>query len=1352
MKETNVKQQQTLDGFTTDITEMKKTEAELKETSVKHQQSINGFTNEISTLKKKDTEINETLVKQQQSLTGFTTEVNNLKKTDKELSETLVKQQQSLTGFSNEISNLKKTDTELNQTLVKQQQTLNGFTNEISTLKKTDTELKETTVKQQQSITGISNSIVEVNKSISGQSQKINSLESTVDGNKKLIQKVEKDTDSLGVGIGELKKETTEIKEEAGKLSTKLEKVEARTVGVENWFEHTGKDEKPKTIGMGNGAIVNKAGQSFYDGYVILECTDHTDSFYQFHLDQQKMGDYEKGKDMTISLDIQNDVRVDIMLFQNINNAWNEQVYKNIPAGNWRRESWTFRIDERSTGWGLRLRFERNEISKGKKFRMAKAKLEKGSVPTDYSRSTYELEQSYKGVKERIESVEVKTNDMGDRNYIRNGGYTDFYTDNGLAWDKNLNGNLRADWWSTGYNAGVPDPTKGYHAHINEKRFGFPVLALINRNVGQVGAKRWLGFSQNMGMQKQFVSDLQPGDYFTVSFDLWTSRVGDNVATGLHHFIEGNATQNFHSGQTEVKSTVAQKWHRVHATFKLHDKYEANKGSAFYLYGDRDADGTDKYVKNISLVKGRMPLGYAPSPEDSVDVKVFNQKVTEITKDAEGIKTDVKKVTEVTTEHGKQITQSQTQMKQLSDEMSAKMSTKQVEDYVAGVGMTNILRNADLKTGLKVPYFGLTQGTTITDSKYRSFNTFWSDKTGRTADDWQGAISNRYPCQADEDFVASCWFISDNPASIDKGAVMEVEQFNSAGTRIRTDNVSLKPLTTWQRASFKVKTVANAVTITWRYYAVRNGRLRVGMPMLQRGTVASEFQVNPADIADVDALREDIAQRIATEEFNRVVTNINREIKANGEGILLKADSDSVYTKQQADGTFAKEAHVKTLEAKIQVNERNINLSVKENDIISKINISKETISIEARRINLIGFVTAQHIKGSVLEGVRIKTAPSGKQRWVELNEQHINMYDKGVNRMYYGFYDSGNDVQPTIVLGKGSVGDLLGAMVFHQTTPGGNNFNTAYGRIGMVHRTENGDLLMNASIEFQRDGGNLLHHCWGQMNFRSNTQMMFETNGILQLTTNFTDGAKNVNVIATNNFDVMAHNNVWMNSNQTQYYQAGNGRIEFAKKDSGKPGIKFNLSNVNDADINFGTDITLRSSNVTGYTGNMQIKNWDGTAFRDLEVRDVKHYGRISQVSKRQLKQAIKDVEFDSLEKIMDLELKSYYMKSEIERLYEMRENRKEDDPLPTYNDIDISYGFIVENTDPVFQVPKGDAMDMYAIATIHIDATQNINRRLVEAERVIETQNDTIKNQNDRIYNIEKQLSQVLELIGKE
>ncbi len=61
-----------------------------------------------------------------------------------------------------------------------------------------------------------------------------------------------------------------------------------------------------------------------------------------------------------------------------------------------------------------------------------------------------------------------------------------------------------------------------------------------------------------------------------------------------------------------------------------------------YIYGDRSADGSECYFKNVSVLKGSMPKAFAPSPEDGVKENVFSQKVTEITKNAEGITSDVK--------------------------------------------------------------------------------------------------------------------------------------------------------------------------------------------------------------------------------------------------------------------------------------------------------------------------------------------------------------------------------------------------------------------------------------------------------------------------------------------------------------------------------------------------------------------------------------------------------------------------------------------------------------------------------------------------------------------------------------
>ncbi|AFU14408.1 Phage minor structural protein [Bacillus thuringiensis MC28] len=279
---------------------------------------------------------------------------------------------ESLQGVSRTISDVQNKQGEIDKKVTKFEQDSNGFKSSIESLTKKDTDI----------------------------SNKLNTVEQTAEGTKKKISDVQQTTNALS-------KTTTEIKEEAGNISTKLEQVEARTVGGENWLINTGPNERPQTSGMIGGAVLNKVTSFVQTGeYVAIECQDHTDAFYQFHLDNTKIGDFEKGKDITISLDLQNDVLLDFILFQYINGSWSESVQKPVPAKDWRRESWTFKIDVRATGWGFRIRFARNEASKGKRFRFKKAKLEKGSVPTDFSKSTYELEQSVTGIKETVTKVD----------------------------------------------------------------------------------------------------------------------------------------------------------------------------------------------------------------------------------------------------------------------------------------------------------------------------------------------------------------------------------------------------------------------------------------------------------------------------------------------------------------------------------------------------------------------------------------------------------------------------------------------------------------------------------------------------------------------------------------------------------------------------------------------------------------------------------------------------------------------------------------------------------------------------------------------------------------------------------
>lgn len=720
-------------------------------------------------------------------------------------------------------------------------------------------------------------------------------------------------------------KVTTEIKAEAGKISTKLEQVEARTVGGENWLINTSTNERPQTIGMIGGAVLNKVTSFVQPGeYVAIECQDHTDAFYQFHLDNTKIGDFEKGKDITISLDIQNDVLLDFILFQYINGSWSESVRNPVPAKDWRRESWTFKIDVRATGWGFRIRFARNEASKGKRFRFKKAKLEKGSVPTDFSKSTYELEQSVDGVKSTVTKVQ----------------------------------------------------------------------------------------------------DNQSG---------------------------------------------------------------------------------------------------------------FEKRMTTVEQTASGLSTTVSNLNNVVSDQGKKLTEASTKLEQQATAIGAKVELKQVEDYVAG---------------FKIP---------------------------------------------------------------------ELKQ-----------------------------------------------------------TVDKNKQ---------DLLGE-LANKLATEQFNQKMTLIDNRFIINEQGINASAKKTEVYTKEQANGQFATSSYVRDMETRLQLTEKGVSISVKENDVIAAFNMSKENITLNANRINLRGFITADHIKGQVLEGVTLKTSGN---RFVEINKQDMKIFDLDKPRGYIGFMETDDgSIQPSLVLGSDNRKYAgTGSFYIYQVMPrinGVDQPSKAYAKFG-VSKGENaeGTNIWSNYIQMQNDGGHLSVYSDGQFRFQNLNNIIFESEG-------WAPGYGYFSVTTT----------------EPHIFTNNAGQFTFKRKGSDYK-IHF-VNGATDHDLIMGNAM-IRSSIVQGYNNGLQIKDMMGKGWKDIELRTLRAQENISATgrmwaqefipnSSRKLKTDIEDLPFSALDKINSVNIKQYHFIRDVERF-----ESGESIILP------INYGMIAEDSDDVFTTPQKDAVTLYSSVSISIQAIQEVD-----------------------------------------
>lgn len=390
---------------------------------------------------------------------------------------------------------------------------------------------------------------------------------------------------------------------------------------------------------------------------------------------------------------------------------------------------------------------------------------------------------------------------------------------------------------------------------------------------------------------------------------------------------------------------------------------------------------TKAIVEWVALYKGNKPQDWTPAPENQVTNDEFSKKTTEIEKSVDGIKesikmaektqtsfnervntveknaegttASVKKLQETQTQQGKTLTQAATTIQQHSEALKLTMKKKDVEDYVGGLGTVNELRDADFKLGQKYWFWNSGNGaigSVDTNLKYKGMNTFAITVTGQTQDRWWGLTSQFIECQVNEEFVASGYFNTDGKTPIDSGgAFIEIEWWTAdKKTRIKTARTNIKVVNhTWVRAVCSDKAPANASFVRWRYYVTRNGRLWCAAPMLQRGTIATEFGLHPKDQTDVDKMLEDIANRVATEKYNQKVTELERSIGANEKGITI------VSRKQETFINETYNAYARKTESRLEVLDEGILAQILKDGIVTAINMSPGKITINAAKLDI---------------------------------------------------------------------------------------------------------------------------------------------------------------------------------------------------------------------------------------------------------------------------------------------------------------------------------------------------------------------------------------------------------------
>ncbi|MGM1358828.1 phage tail spike protein [Bacillus cereus group sp. BceL297] len=447
-------------------------------------------------------------------------------------------------------------------------------------------------------------------------------------------------------------------------------------------------------------------------------------------------------------------------------------------------------------------------------------------------------------------------------------------------------------------------------------------------------------------------------------------------------------------------------------------------------------------------------------------------------------------------------------------------------------------------------------------------------------------------------------------------------------------------------------------------------------------------------------LLDELANKLATEQFNQKMTLIDNRFFINEQGINASAKKTEVYTKEQANGQFATSSYVRDMETRLQLTEKDVSISVKENDVIAAINMSKENIKLNAARIDLVGKVNAEWIKAGMLSGCQIRT--SNTNNYVSLDDQFIRLYESGVARAFLGHYRrSDGAVQPTFILGSDEKTNAPEGTLF--MSQAGAGWPGAYASIGISDGIVDGAVQKSVYWELQRNGISVL------------------------------------------------------NANDYQAFYTGNGNWYFRR---GKPGL-YQTSlvledNGSDADLRF-PNITLRNSRVAGYTGIIQVKSsvtqngWGSVQ------------GNFVPPSLREYKSNIRDVSFSALEKIRSLKIRQFNYKNAVNELYRMREEKSPNDPPLTTEDIKTYYGAIVDECDEAFIDESGKGIHLYSYASIGMKGLQevdttvqeqaveiaNLKSNLQEVDTTVQEQKVEIGNLKLQVASQENRIARLEELL---
>ncbi|MDX5928877.1 phage tail spike protein, partial [Bacillus cereus group sp. BfR-BA-00967] len=605
-----------------------------------------------------------------------------------------------------------------------------------------------------------------------------------------------------------------------------------------------------------------------------------------------------------------------------------------------------------------------------------------------------------------------------------------------------------------------------------------------------------------------------------------------------------------------------------------------------------------------------------------------------------------------------------------NESMKSKISEKQMQDYLGGLGSTNILFNSAFEDREINPSSGViisrtpslskwsvtaTAGTAVTPTtskRHDGYNSVQIQATGLTGNVLTG-ISQMTPVTSNSGkVVLSAWIFTNSKDGLDQDGYLEIK-FRNGLTVVATTNVTLKDKLTdgvWTFISVTADVPSSAVTHAEACIGInKNGLIWASQPQFQQGENPSSFMENPKDYANYDQLVGEIAKKVATSEFDSKVSTIETSINQQSDRINLKAEKNDVYNKTDSDRRFGSKAIVDNHTSQLSLMSDEINLRVKNNEIASTFNQTAQSVLIQASKIYLDGYIEAKHLKAQTLQGVTIQTAPAGSgANHIRLNAQNLTVYGGGRSRGYLGFIErTDGNIQSALILGNDyeTTGTLNGSLVIDQTTINSNVFTNSVASIGIATGRNGNDVVKSSYINFYRYDGAMQINSIGDMSLTN-------TNGNISLTASSTGGTTGFITLSSSK-DI----NLTAKRGYFNFYTSDNKSFPAMTIKDLAPTAQ------GDVDFTFANQIMFRMARHPDYVGEgLQIKSTTGDAFRDIKLRTLRATENISAAgrmwaqefipsSSRTLKTNIEDLPFSALDKINSVNIKQYHFIRDVER-----------------------------------------------------------------------------------------------------